>query len=266
MNFEDLAKIQDETERVKKTYELFNEDARLNHSKAARVEFLTTMRYLQKSLFEGAKILDLGAGAGEYSIALADMGYSVSALELSPANIEAFRKKIKPHHHIDLKEGNALDLSSYEAESFDVVLMLGPLYHLSKREDQIKCIQEAKRVVKKDGVMFFGFITNDFVILTEFMSFSDYFENGDYDKKTFKLHDFPFVFHTVPESQKLLEDAGICIERIVAADGASELLSRQINALSDEGYAQYLRYHEYMCEKPEFLGMTSHLLMIGRKN
>ena len=49
----------------------------------------------------------------------------------------------------------------------------------------------------------------------------------------------------------------------VAADGASELLAARINEMSDEDYAQYLRYHFYICEKPELLGMTNHLLFVG---
>ena len=64
MDFEQLAKIENESERVNRTYDIFNEDARLNHSKAARVEFLTTVHYIKKYLKDGDKILDIGAGAG----------------------------------------------------------------------------------------------------------------------------------------------------------------------------------------------------------
>lgn len=49
------------------------------------------------------------------------------------------------------------------------------------------------------------------------------------------------------------------------ADGASELLAMKINEMSDEDYEQYLRYHFYICEKPELLGMTNHLLFVGEK-
>ncbi len=93
MNFEELAKIGNESERVNRTYDLFHEDTRLNHSKAARVEFLTTVRYIERYLKEGDRILDIGAGAGEYSLYFARKGYEVSALELADANIAAFRKK-----------------------------------------------------------------------------------------------------------------------------------------------------------------------------
>ena len=251
MDFEQLAKIENESERVNRTYDIFNEDARLNHSKAARVEFLTTVHYIEKYLKDGDKILDIGAGAGEYSLYF--------------ANIAAFKKKLTPEDKIDLVQGNALDLSRYADKSFDIVLLFGPLYHLKNDADKQKCISEAKRVCKDGGKIFFSFISNDFVFLTEFGYDVNYFSNGDYDKETFKLNDFPFVFHTVGAARKLLADGGINILHEVASDGASELLAARINEMSDEDYTQYLRYHFYICEKPELLGMTNDLLFMGEK-
>lgn len=265
MDFEQLAKIENESERVNRTYDIFNEDARLNHSKAVRVEFLTTVHYIEKYLKDGDKILDIGAGAGEYSLYFARKGYEVSALELADANIAAFKKKLTPEDKIDLVQGNALDLSRYADKSFDIVLLFGPLYHLKNDADKQKCISEAKRVCKDGGKIFFSFISNDFVFLTEFGYDVNYFSNGDYDKETFKLNDFPFVFHTVGAARKLLADGGINILHEVASDGASELLAARINEMSDEDYTQYLRYHFYICEKPELLGMTNHLLFMGEK-
>ena len=263
MDFEQLAKIEKESERVNRTYDIFNEDVRLNHSKAARVEFLTTVRYIEKYLKAGDKILDIGAGAGEYSLYFARKGYEVSALELADANIAAFRKKLTPEDQIDLVQGNALDLSRYANKSFDVVLLFGPLYHLKNDDDKLKCIDEAKRVCKDSGKIFFAFISNDFVFLTEFGYDINYFSNGDYDKETFRLNDFPFVFHTVDAARKVLTAGGINILHEVASDGASELMAARINEMNDEDYAQYLRYHFYVCEKTELLGMTNHLLFVG---
>ena len=207
----------------------------------------------------------IGAGAGEYSIYFARKGYEVSALELADANIAAFKKKLTPEDTIDLVQGNALDLSRYADKSFDIVLLFGPLYHLKNDADKQKCISEAKRVCKDDGKIFFAFISNDFVFLTEFGYDVEYFSNGDYDKETFKLNDFPFVFHTVGAARKLLADGGVNVLHEVASDGASELLAARINEMSDEDYTQYLRYHFYICEKPELLGMTNHLLFVGEK-
>jgi len=265
MDFEQLAKIENESERVNRTYDIFNENERLNHSKAARVEFLTTVRYIEKYLKSGDRILDIGAGAGEYSFYFARKGYEVSALELADANITAFKKKLMPEDPIDLVQGNALDLSHYADKSFDIVLLFGPLYHLKNDADKLKCIEEAKRVCKDSGKIFFAFISNDFVFLTEFGYDVCYFSNGDYDKETFKLNDFPFVFHTVGAARKILADGGINVLHEVASDGASELMVGKINEMSEEDYAQYLRYHFYICEKPELLGMTNHLLFVGEK-
>ena len=249
---------------VQQIYHRYNEDVRLNHSNAARVEFLTTVRYIEKYLTPGAKILDVGAGAGEYSLHFARKGYQVSALELADANIAAFRAKIAEEDPIDLVQGNALDLSRYGDSTFDIVLLLGPLYHLRSQADKLRCIAEAKRVCKPDGKIFFGFISNDIVILTMQQCQDDYLMSGDYNKETFRLDDFPFVFHTPDRCRELLGKAGIQICHEIASDGASELLQDLVHSLDEASYRQYLRYHFYICEKPEFLGMSNHLLFVGR--
>ena len=254
-----------DTALVQEIYSRKSENDRLNKSQAARVEFLTTVWYIEKYLAPDAKILDVGAGAGEYSFYFARKGYSVSALELADANIAAFRAKMTEHDSIDLVQGNALDLSRYDSESFDVVLLFGPLYHLHEEADKLRCIEEAKRVCKKDGKIFFAFISNDMVILTMQQLHSDYLISGDYNKETFRLDDFPFVFHTPDHCRELLGEAGIQICHEVASDGASELLQDLVNGLDEASYQQYLRYHFYICEKPEFLGMSNHFLYIGEK-
>ena len=254
-----------DTDLVQEIYRRCNENSRLNKSNAARVEFLTTVRYIEKYLNPGARILDVGAGAGEYSLYFARKGYEVSALELADANIAAFRAKMTNDDPIDLVQGNALDLSRYNSESFDIVLLFGPLYHLHAEADKLRCIEEAKRVCKPGGKIFFAFISNDMVILTMQQCQDDYLVNGDYNKETFRLDDFPFVFHTVDCCRGLLGNAGIQILHEVASDGASELLQELVNGLDEASYQQYLRYHFYICEKPEFLGMSNHFLFVGGK-
>lgn len=255
----------DDAALVQEVYRRHDEQNRLTGSPAAQVEFLTTVRYIDKYLRPGMRILDIGAGTGEYSLYYSGKGYEVSAVELSESNLQVFRSRLSSEDKIDLREGNALDLSCYEDESFDIVLLFGPLYHLHDRVDRLRCISEAKRVCKPDGKLFFAFIANDIVILTMFSEVPDYFISGAYDKESFRLVDFPFVFHTLDACRELLGDGGVRLLHEVAADGVSELMQRQINAMDAESYLQYLRYHYYICEKPECLGMSNHLLFVGEK-
>lgn len=73
-------------------YNSYNEDNRLT-LKHGTVEFLTTMRYIEKYLKPGDRVLEIGAGTGRYSHELERQGYTVDAVELVEHNIEVFRKK-----------------------------------------------------------------------------------------------------------------------------------------------------------------------------
>lgn len=265
MEINDLLKIENETERVNALYDIFNEDTRLSRHKAAAVEFLTTIKYIYKYLKPGMKILDIGAGAGAYSIHFAKQGYCVNAIELADRNVEVFKQKITDELDICLLQGNALDLSPYESEAFDVVLMFGPLYHLEEENDRKRAIDEAKRVMKKDGTLFVSFINNDMIPFTEWVYNPDYLLQGDYDKETFKANDFPFVFFNLSQCREMLRERGLTILHEVASDGMSELIEDKINQLDEAGYAQYLKMHYHYCERPEHLGKTNHFLFVTKK-
>lgn len=265
MEMKDLSKIEDESDRVSALYSIFEERTRLS-TKATRVEFLTTIRQIEKYLEPGMKILDLGAGAGEYSIFFAKQGFDVTAVELVEKHVNQIKEKIDAKMPIEVIQGNALDLSILKDKSYDIVLCFGPLYHLEKIEDRMKCIKEVKRVCKNDGKMFFAFISNDMVIATETFLYNPNFLLSDlYNPKTFKVVDFPFVFHTVDDCRKLLKRSELNIISEVAADGLSELFQDKINIMDDESYEQWLNYHFYCCEKPEFLGASNHLLFVAEK-
>lgn len=266
----ELQHIQNEAEQINALYGLFDENARLTHSQAAQVEFLTTVRIVERYLRPGMRILDLGAGAGEYSLYFAEQGYTVDALELADRNVQMFRAKLEQRTAegrplpVALRQGTALDLSAYPDAGFDAVLVLGPLYHLHSEADRQRCIAEAKRVCRPGGTLFFAFIGADMVHLTEMMYDINFFKGDTYDHETFKLVDFPFVFFTVEQCRAMLAAGGVEILTAAAADGVSELLEDRINALDAESYRQYLRYHFYCCEKPEMLGRSNHLLFAGR--
>lgn len=265
MSIDDIRKMETESEKVNALYQVFNENVRLTRSKAARVEFLTTIKYIEQYLKPGMRLLDVGAGAGEYSLYFANNGYQVDAIELSDTNVEVFSKKILPETSIVLKQGNALNLSDYKDQTFDVVLLCGPLYHLISAGDRELCINEAKRVLKDDGLLFIAFINNDMIPFTEWNHSPSYLTTGNYDKESFKVEDFPFVFFTLDQCREMLRSNCLIVLKEIASDGMSELLEERINSLDEAGYEQYLKLHFYCCEKPEMLGHSNHLLFVCKR-
>ena len=105
-------------------YNQGKEKDRLIKDKAHMVEFLTTTRYIDKYLKKKDRILEIGAGTGIYSLYYAKKGYKIDAIELTNSNIEEFKKNIKKEMDIKLNKGNALDLSRYKDNTFDITLLL----------------------------------------------------------------------------------------------------------------------------------------------
>lgn len=148
-----------------------------------------------------------------------------------------------------------------EAASFDVVLCLGPLYHLEHEAQRTRCLEQVLRVLKPGGSVFFAFINNDMVFITEAMVYNpDFLDNGRYDRSTFKVADLPFVFLTLDQGSPLAGYARLETGSVFAADGMAELLADKVNALSAEQFQQWLAFHWAMCEKPAMLGASNHVV------
>ena len=145
-------------------YNKFNEEKRLN-SRHGQVEFITSLKYIHEYLkgMNDPKILDVGAGCGRYSILLADEGYDVTAVELVKHNLRVIEKKSKK---VKAYQANAIDLSKFKSETFDLVLLFGPMYHLCNKNDKIKALLEAKRVTKKNGIIMVAYCMNEYCVIT----------------------------------------------------------------------------------------------------
>ena len=253
-------------------YNRYDENGRLalNHG---QVEFLTTMRYISQYLKPGMKVAEIGAGTGRYSRAIADMGYSVEAVELNAHNIEIFRENLKPKQKINIIQGNALDLSMFEGNSFDITLVLGPLYHLYNEDDKRQAISEALRVTKPGGVIFVSYCISDgSLILSGFQrkvfDIMDYIKRGKIDPVTFTTVSLPEdVFELVRKEDvdKLMD--GFPVERLhyVATDLYTNYMRDTVDAMDDKTFALYLSYHFSICERSDMVGITHHSLDIFHK-
>ena len=249
-------------------YSQYNEDERLE-SKHGKVEFITTMKYIHDFVKPGAKILEAGAGTGRYSIALSREGYQVEALELIAHNIDVFKSKLNAGDNINIRQGNALDLSDYENDSFDAVLILGPMYHLYKEEEKITVLNEAKRVVKEKGFIFVAYCMNEPTIIQ--WAFDDDGNNMlDCLEKNMLTKEFACISEPVDlfelvrteDIERLNAKCGLKRVKLIGTDMFSDYIGERIDRWSDEVYEVYLKYHLSICERSDLMGLSNHTLDI----
>ena len=253
-------------------YHHYDEDSRLT-SKHGRVEFFTTMRYIEKYLKPGSRILEIGAGTGRYSHALARQGYAVDAVELVEHNIEIFRKNTSAEEQVSVLQGNALDLSAFSSNRYDVTLLLGPLYHLYDQESKRRAIREAIRVTKPGGVIFAAYVISDGCLLDEgfkrgSVNVAEYIKNGLLDPETFAAESQPKDLFELVRKEDVDElMSAFFVKRLhyVAADGCALLIREAIDAMDDKTFDLYLNYHFATCERKDLWGVTSHALDVFQK-
>lgn len=253
-------------------YNHYDEDSRLT-PQHGQVEFLTTMRYIERYIKSGDCVLEIGTGTGRYAHALAQRGYAVDAVELVEHNIERFRQNTLPGENITITQGNALNLSNFPNGRYDITLLLGPLYHLYTEEDQRQALREAIRVTRPGGVIFAAYVISDGCLIDEGFNrenidVADYIRNGLIDERTFAAKSQPKdLFNLVRKEDidQLMTDFPTTRLHYVASDGCALLLRDAIDRMDAQTFALYLQYHFATCERPDFMGLTSHALDIFRK-
>ncbi|MCQ2486290.1 MAG: class I SAM-dependent methyltransferase [Clostridia bacterium] len=249
-------------------YTRYDEDGRLSR-KSRMPEYLNTMKYIEKHLKSGSKIIEIGAGTGRYSLALAEKGYDVTAVELTPHNIEVMKRKVKSHHKIKIYEGNACDLSAFESESYDIVLLLGPMYHLFTEEDKHKALGEAIRISKKGGVIYASYCNNDTCIYKFFYTgrILKYVDKGMIKEDYHTVSSMPEVFELYRKSDidELMKNYPVKRLHFVGVDMLSYIYDDRLDKLSDREFEEYMKFLYNLCEREDCVGLSIHMLDIFRK-
>ncbi|MBE5826913.1 MAG: GNAT family N-acetyltransferase [Butyrivibrio sp.] len=256
-------------EIVGQFYAQYDEDIRLERSVHGRLEYATTMHYIHKFAKEGSKVLEIGAGTGRYSIALAKEGFDVTAVELVESNLAVLREHSAGLDNLRSLQGDATKLDDLPDNTFDVTLVFGPLYHLYEKEEVNKAIDEAIRVTRKDGVILFAFISV-FAIM-----YSNYFtgnwgdgqeENFTQDYRVRHFKEQLFTGYDVTGFEDLFLGKEVSWITTTGVDGLIEPIERRADfAVTDEDFEKLAAWYLAFSEKRELLGNTNHLLYICRK-
>ncbi len=254
-------------------YSNYDEEGRLL-SKHGQVEYRTTMKYIHEMIGNGTKkILEVGAGTGRYSIALAKEGYEVDALEYTAHNLELMNEKIAKEglHNITTHHGTALDLSRFADESFDLTLVLGPMYHLYTKEDKQKAMAEAIRVTKRGGHIFVAYCMNEATMLQfvfgkgnlwncmENRMLTEDFNCISEEKDLFELVRIEAINELNAQFSEVKR------VKLVASDGATNYMRECIDAMDDATFEMWMKYHFTICERQDLIGATHHSLDILEK-
>ena len=249
------------------------EDGRLA-SRHGSVEFLTTMRYIERYAKPGDCIIDIGAGTGRYSHALARAGYNVSAVELVQSNIDVFQRNMESGEQITVTQGNALDLSGFGDNIYDITLLFGPMYHLFTIEDKQRALNEALRVTKQGGVVFVAYCISDASILDggfkeKRYGIAEFIEKGYIDPVTFAATSEPALLFELVRKEDiddLMSAYPASRLHYVATDGYAFHMRGEIDAMGDSEFGLFMQYHYATCERADMVGLSAHTLDIFMKD
>jgi ubiquinone/menaquinone biosynthesis C-methylase UbiE len=257
----------------------FDEDGRVRT--VARFEYVRTKDIIGRYLTAGPlTVLDVAGATGPYAFWLAQMGHRVHLRDLVPRHVEAAREKSR-RLAIPLESMQAGDARSLPfPDGFaDLVLLMGPLYHLQERADRVRTIAESARVVKKGGRVICAAISRFASLMSGFqmrlLDDSRFEAIVDRDLRDGRHHNIApekdyfttAYFHDPAELSGELVDAGLECEKVIGVEGPVGLLNELNDWIDrkDRFFELALKYMKQVEEEESLLGASYHLLAIGEK-
>jgi ubiquinone/menaquinone biosynthesis C-methylase UbiE len=270
----------DDRDIVREHYASGYEADRLG-SGPGQLEFARTQELLLRFL-PGlpAKILDAGGGTGIYACWLAEKGYTVHLVDLVPLHVEKAIEASGRQPEAPLVSARVGDARSLEWEdaSFDAVLLFGPLYHLTNRDDRVLAIREAYRVLHPGGLILATAISRFASVLDglrlELLKDPEFAKivaqdltDGQHRNPTNKPEYFTDTFFHHPDELKSeIVEAGFNIDGIFGIEGPSRMAPRFDEWWSNESHREeLLKAARRLESEPSMIGMSAHLMAVGQK-
>jgi ubiquinone/menaquinone biosynthesis C-methylase UbiE len=256
-------------------YESIREEDRIS-SGLGRLELLRVQEVLRRHLPSApARVLDVGGGTGIHASWLAERGDRVHVIDLTPRHVEKVRSELG-RFGVSAEEGDARALNVAD-DSFDVVLLFGPMYHLTAAEDRRRALGEAVRVVRPGGLIavaaisrfasLFDGLARGYLFDTDFRKIVDQdLADGQHRNPDNHPHWFTTAYLHEPEQLRgELEGAGLHVVELVGLEGLAGWLSNLDDRWETDDGRESILYAARIVESvPSLLGLSAHLLAITR--
>lgn len=260
-------------------YDLGIERERLFSDRGPRLELARTLELLDRFLpVPPADVLDVGGGPGVYASILARKGYRVELIDVMPLHVEQAQAAAaeQPEARFGARLDDARDLDAAD-ESCDAVLLLGPLYHLTERNDRLQALGEARRVLRPRGVLIGAAISR-------FASILDGLRQGFLRDPAFAAiverdlregqHRNPApaerpdwfttaFFHHPDELAAEVAEAGLACKAVLGIEGPGWLFPDNWDEPPQR--EAVLRAARAVEDEPALRAVSAHLLVVGRK-
>ena len=250
------------------------EDARLERH---QLEYALTWRYLREYLPSQGSILEIGAATGRYTLALAQHGYHVTAVDLSAAELERCQQRIIEaglSDHVQCVVADARNLQAVKDMAYDAVLLMGPLYHLIDESDRRLALQEALNRLRPSGIIVSAFISRFGAIGDLLASLPNWIDDQEevqsllqHGKRPdeFPRGGFRGYFVRVEELAPLHEALGCTTLVVAGVEPGIGSDDACYNRLQGQQRQRWLDLLYAISREPAIIGASRHLLYIGRK-
>jgi len=256
--------------KIREKYSHANEGERaLNSSRSESLEFHYTKKILDEYIKPDNRVIELGCGGGYYGMYFADKCAEYIGVDITSENIAAFERNIKTAglSNVQAFVGDAINLSEFSDNSFDIVLCLGPMYHLPQ-EERLIVFKECNRIAKPNAIIAFAYVNGIGAYAGACIKWGHIYPNAEENKYVFEYKTSDtnpgLFFFTSPEEME--HDAKQNKLEVLKNCGLDFwIISNAIDIMSEEQFDCYWELADKMNESPSCTGLSNHALLICRK-
>lgn len=271
-----ICDVTDVPREIVEHYRSIDEGARITDGHG-RLEFLRTQEIVRRHLPTGPlRVLDIGGATGVHAAWLAADDHQVELFDVVPEHVAAAQQLAERTPGITASLGDARRLPVPDAR-FDAALLLGPLYHLTDRDDRVAALREAGRAVRAGGLIFaaaisrfaslFDGLARGFLFDPEFRQIVNTdLATGQHRNERNHPHWFTTsYFHQPDELRQECLDAGLRVLEVVGIEGLAGWLPQLGDRWNSPADRDIILHSARAVEsEAALLGLSSHLIAVNR--